>query len=284
MPNISKIVISFLFCFMMANQASAVVNFDKKERNLSLNYTSFMDYPPFGEYIVTPQQWGPAIESYETVFGTFAREFFSSLGVHHRLITDTDYDNLVRRVRAAEADIIFGVYYGTKKYDGLDFVLPAVIDNPVVLMMLPHNVDKVKSLDDLKKLKGAVFAQDKFNDFVKAKIENYDVIKERDSLEIFRKLFMGEIDYIFVSYYFGVAQSSNLGLRHKLSISKQAIWNMPMFIGVAKASPHHKSLLQSLMKFADKEQNRQLLNDALANKVKEYEQKSLRITPPIFTK
>ena len=204
--------------------------------------------------------------------------------MHYELITDKDYDNLIRRVRAADADVIFGIYYGTKKYDGLDFVLPAVIDNPVVLIMLPQNVDKVKSLDDLKKLKGAFFAQDKFNDFVKNKIEAYDVIKEKDSLELFRKLFMGEIDYIFASYYFGVAQSSNLGLRHKLSISKQAIWNMPMFIGVAKASPHHKSLLQSLMKFAEKEQNRKLLSDALANKVKEYEQKSLRITPPIFTK
>lgn len=284
MRNISKIVVSLVFCFMMANQAGAVVNFDSKERNLSLNYTSFMDYPPFGEYVVIPQQGGAATETYETVFASFAREFFTSLDVNYRLITDTNYDNLVRRVRAGDADIIFGIYYGTKQYDGLDYVLPAVADNPVVLMMLPQNVDKVKSLDDLKKLKGAIFAQDKFNDFVRNKINSYGVITEQDSLEIFRKLFMGEIDYIFTSYYFGVVQSSNLGLRHKLSISKQAIWNMPMFIGVSKVSPHHKSLLQSLMKFAEKEKNRQILSDALANKVKEYEQKSLRVTPPIFTK
>lgn len=284
MRCILRIVISLFLVFMMANQANAVVNFERKDNNLFLNYTGFMDYPPFGEYVVVPQKWGPPIESYEMIFNDFAKEFFASLGIQNRLVKDTDYDNLVRRVRAADADIIFGIYYGTKKYDGLDFVLPAVIDNPIVLMMLPHNVEKVKSLNDLKKLKGAIFTQDKFNDFVKSKINEYDVVKEQDSLEIFRKLFLGEIDYIFASYYFGVAKASELGLRHKLSISKQPIWNMPMFIGVSKASPHHKSLLQSLMKFADKEENRKILSDSLANKIKEYEQKSLRITPPIFTK
>jgi ABC-type amino acid transport substrate-binding protein len=220
----------------------------------------------------------------EDIFDEFAKEFFASLGIFHKLIKDTDYDNLVRRVRAADADIIFGIYYGTKKYDGLDFVIPAVIDNPVVLMMLPHNANKVKSLNDLKKLKGAIFSQDKFNDFVTSQMAEYDIIKEKDNLEIFRKLFMGEIDYIFATYYFGVAKSSALGLRHKISISKQPIWTMPMFIGVAKASPHHESLLQSLMKFTEKEANRKMLQDALANKVKEYEQKSLRITPPVFSK
>ncbi len=284
MGKIKNLFIMSAIFWGMINSAYAVVDFNKTDKNLVLTYTSFMDYPPFGDYHIKQERWGGITEKYETIFSNFATSFFNSLDISFKILKDKDYSNLVRRVRAGEADVIFGTYYNTKQYDGLDFVMPAILDNPVVLIMLPSNVNKVKSLDDLKKLKGAIFAKDKFNDFVNSELQKYDISTEEESLEIFRKLFVGEIDYIFATYYFSIAEASNLGLRNKLSISKQAIWNMPMFIGVAKASPHHKSVMQSLIKFSEKTENKKLLIDALANKVREYEQKSLRITPPIFSK
>lgn len=284
MSKIKNIFIMLTIFLGMTDSVYAVVNFNKTDKNLVLTYTSFMDYPPFGDYHVKKERWGGITEKYDTVFSSFAAKFFNSLDVHFKTLKDKDYSNLVRRVRAGEADVIFGTYYNTKQYDGLDFVMPAIIDNPVVLIMLPSNVNKVKSLTDLQKLKGAILAKDKFNDFVKSELEKYNISTEKESLEVFRKLFVGEIDYIFVTYYFGVIEASKLGLRNRLSISKQAIWNMPMFIGVAKTSPHHKSIMQSLINFSEKTENKKILTDALADKVREYEQKSLRITPPIFSK
>ena len=274
----------FFLCFFVGISlpANAVVNFETKDKNLEILYTSFVNYPPFGKYSKIRLNWNTSKEIYDSIFSKFANRFFEENKVKSQLVVSDDYETLIRQVRAGDIEILFGAYYNTKIYDGLDYVMPAVIDNPVVLIMMPKNVNKVKSLNDLQKLKGAIFANDMFNDFVNSEINKYKPIKENDSLEMFRKLFIGEIDYIFASYYYGVAEASSLGLISRISISKQPIWNMPMFIAVSKASPNHVSILQSLNHFIKNKENIQSLNNDLQNAIRELEQKSLHITPPVF--
>ena len=113
-------------------------------------------------------------------------------------------------------------------------------------------------------------------------IENKDKALT-EKIKMFKKLYNKEIDYIIASYYLGVIKASKLGLRSKLSFSKQAIWNMPLFIGVSKASKYHDSLMRSLIVYIESKENRDKFAKDLQNMVRKYEQESMRTVPPIFT-
>ena len=275
-------VVAFLSA-ILPQTSSAVVDFSPNRKQTTIRYTSFMDYPPFGVYNIKQLGYGQRREEYNSIFTNMINDFFKSNTLYPEFVGNTNYSDLVRQVRAGDVDIIFGIYYGTKIYDGLDYVMPAVIDNPVTIIMRPERVSEVKQLSDLQKLKGAKFGDDRFSDYVNSELEKFKLQTENDSTEMFKKLYNNEIDYIIASYYLGVIKASKLGLRGKLSFSKQALWNMPLFIGVSKASKYHDSLMRSLIVYIEKKENRDKFAKDLQDMVHRYEQESMRTVPPIFT-
>lgn len=284
MPFIKKFFLGIFFSFVLISSAWSYVNFEYSQRHWTLTYSGYTNYSPFGTYKRIKLPYSGYREEYTSTFSAFAQKFFADNNIEAQLRLDTDYLNLIRRVRAGEIDILFGAYYNTKRYDGFDFVMPALIDNHVILIMLPSNVGKVKNLEDLKKLKGAIWADDQYTDYVSNELKKFNLSEEKDNYEIFRKLFTQEIDYIIGTYYFSVAQAAELGLVGRLSFSKQPLWNMPIFIAVSKASANHKAIYQSLLKFVESKENKALFTDAMKKVVHQLEQKSMRTTPPVFTK
>ncbi len=280
MKNIWLMIFSLLF---LTQNAQAVVDFTPDKNKTTIKYTSFMDYPPFGVYTIRDLGYGLSRDEYASIFSNLINDFFQDSSMKSEFVGSLEYTDLVRQVRAGNIDIIFGIYYGTKIYDGLDYVMPAIVDNPVTIIMLPERVSEVKQLADLKKLKGAKFSDDRFSDYVSGELEQFNLLSESDANEIFKKLYNKEIDYIIASYYLGVIKASKLGLRSKLSFSKQAIWNMPLFIGVSKASKYHDSLMRSLIVYIENKENRDKFAKDLQNMVRKYEQESMRTVPPIFT-
>lgn len=278
-----KIFTAAVWAAVLPQTAEAVVDFNPNRQQKTVGYTSFMDYPPFGVYNIRKLGYGQSRAEYASIFTNMINDFFQTNSLHPEFIGSTDYSDLVRRVRAGDVDIIFGIYYGTKIYDGLDYVMPAIIDNPVTIIMLPERVGEIKQLSDLKKLKGGRFADDRFSDYVNGELEKLNLLSESDATEMFKKLYNKKVDYIIASYYLGVIKASKLGLRSKLSFSKQAIWNMPLFIGVSKASKYHDSLMRSLILYIEKKENRDKFARELQDMVRKYEQESQRIVPPVFT-
>ncbi len=282
--NCWKKILMLLFLGLLGPQnAWAVVDFTPDKNKTDIRYTSFMDYPPFGVYTIRDLGFGQSRNEYATIFHELIEDFFKNSSMRSEFVGNTDYSDLVRQVRAGDIDVIFGIYYGTKIYDGLDYVMPAIIDNPVTIIMLPERVGEVKQLADLQKLKGAKFSDDRFSDYVNGEFEKFKLQTESDPTQMFKKLYTREIDYILASYYLGVIKASDLGLRGKLSFSKQAIWNMPLFIGVSKASEYHDSLMRSLIVYIEKKENRDKFARELQEMVRKYEQKSMQTVPPVFT-
>ena len=148
--------------------------------------------------------------------------------------------------------------------------------------MLPHRIDEINTVEDLKKLKGGISDKERLSDYVASELDYFQVERFPDYDRLFEKLFKGEIDYAFVSQYSGLIAVSRLGLRNKVSFAKQMIWNMPLFIGVGKMSPNRKYLLPRLVKFCEDANNKQKLEQHLIKTINDIETKYLGAVPPNY--
>ena len=151
-------------------------------------------------------------------------------------------------------------------------------------MTLPSRRGEIKSLEDVKKLKGAILEKEILSDYVNEQMKDYDVIKIRDPNELFKKLFTKEIDYVFTGYYTGLIEASKLGLRNYVAFSKQIIWDIPLFIGVSKASKNRAFLIGRLGKYLEKKEVQEKFKKHLLNVIHEFEVLNNSITPPMYTK
>ncbi len=178
-----------------------------------------------------------------------------------------NYEETIRIGAKGAVDIALGIYSDTSLYEEWKIIYPAVIDNPVHLVMVPSRISEVKSIDDLKNLKGAIDSRDHFNDFVTDQLQNFNLEKLDNSEEIYRKLISGEIDYVFVTYWYGMAEVLKLGVQEMVSFSKKSIWNMPLFLGVSKMSQNRRFFSHQLTEWmkddAKREKFKQRIIEAL---------------------
>lgn len=167
------------------------------------------------------------------------------------------YEETLRTGAKGSADLALGIYSDTSLYEDWKIIYPAAIDNPVHLVMAPERISEVKTIDDLKKLKGAIHANDHFNDFVAEQLQNFNLEKIDNSEELYRKLITGEIDYIFITYWYGKAEALKLGVNNMISFSKKSIWNMPLFLGVSKMSVARKYFSHTLTEWMKDDETRE---------------------------
>ncbi|MFR8205704.1 MAG: hypothetical protein ACLU99_04745 [Alphaproteobacteria bacterium] len=85
-----------------------------------------------------------------------------------------------------------------------------------------------------------------------------------------------------VSQYYGLVEAIKLGLREQISIAKQTLWKMPLFIGVSKISPQRKLITQKLTRFSEDPKNQQLIEDYLKQMIADFEKEYNGVVPPTF--
>ncbi len=87
-----------------------------------------------------------------------------------------------------------------------------------------------------------------------------NIEKVDNSYDLFKKLFDKEIDYIIGGRYFYMIEASKLGLQNKISFSKQALWDMPLFIGISKTYRDRAYINQTLSKKLRNPKNSEKIN------------------------
>ena len=227
--------------------AQSIVTNKKESRTSTINVTSFPDYFPIG---------------YTAKEGNYQ-------------ILETVFTPAMKQI---------AMYYGTRRYSGLEYIFPAVLNNPVYIIMRPENIDKVSKPEDLKNLRGLYIAQEYFSDYMRDNFKNYNIKPIKTALEAYEKLFTGEADYIAGGYYYNYAEICRLGLRDYVSFSKTPLWNMPLFIGVSKASKKHVQIGKLLKKYVADEKFQQSINDTLKKLIYQVEVESQGVVPPMFVK
>lgn len=280
-----KYFIIFLFFFLALICASSVwafVMYDGKAKAeiKHVSYIGFADYPPFGE-VENPYQRNPGkfssvfkllIEHLEEVENfEFQAAFFSSA-----------YKNSVSMVRTGDVDLLLGMYSETKLYNGIELVYPAAFINPITIIMLPTRINEVKSVDDIKKLKGVRIEREIFSDYVEKQIENLNVTKVKTSYELFEQIFTKKADYIITSQYFGLIEASKLGLRNQISVAKQSLWQEPIFIGISKPSKNRAMLNQRITAFLSVPENREKIKQAIIDMVNNTDAQNTGIVQSTF--
>ena len=272
-----KFFLFVAFFSLISSSVFAQIEFEqiKSRTQEKLHVTGFFDYYPFGEY---------KNNVYDGVFKTFIKEFSDNARYDLDFLPiSKNYEDTVRDVAKGEADVLLGMYAETSLYGDMKFIYPAAIDNPIHLVMLPSSMPKVRTAQDLKNLKGAIHSHEHLSDYVKDKLEGFQLEYIDNSYDLYAKLMRGEIDYILTSIYFGTIETAKLGLRQQVVFSKQSLWNMPMFIGISKSSFHREYLSHMLSKMLEKPEVREKIKNHMIEIVDAVDAQYAGTVPPSFT-
>lgn len=272
-----KLFLFIAFFSLISSSCFAQIEFEqiKSRTQERLRVTGFFDYYPFGEY---------TYNDYDGVFKPFIKEFSDNARYSLEFLPVVkNYEDTVRDVAKGEADVLLGMYSETSLYEDMKFIYPAAIDNPIHLVMLPSSMKKVRSVQDLKSLKGAIHSHEHLSDFVQDKLEGFQLEYIDNSYELYAKLMRGEIDYVLTSIYFGTIETAKLGLRKQVVFSKQSLWNMPMFIGISKSSFHREYLSHMLSKMLEKPEIREKIKNHMIEIVNSIDAQYAGTVPPSFT-
>lgn len=276
MKKLKKILLLAVSAVFLAHAAAAQVQFGvpKKISSSILRTVSFPDYYPLGR---------TTSGHYEGLFDEFLLDFRTFANFTAELFRDDDYVETIRRGAKGRADIILGMYSDTSIYGDLKFIYPAAIDNPVHLVMLPSRIGEIKKIADLQNLKGAIDSREHWSDFVHDQMENFNLEKVDNSYDLYGKLMRGEIDYIFTTYWFGMAEMMKLGVQNLVTVSKKSIWNMPVFIGISKISVEREYLSHNLTQWLSRQEVRDKIKQRAIDILHQIEEENKGTVPPSYT-
>ncbi len=275
------ILLSLLVAFFSSNCFAFVKYEEKIAKRLvrEVKVTGFLDFIPYGYNITNPQ----GRQEYHTVFSPLLEIFKkdNNLQLTYKTRKKT-YDDFVQDVRRGDVDVLLGAYYNTEKYHGLELIYPAIISSPLTVFVLPNRVNDIKEIDDLKNLKGVRLADEPLNDFVKEQIAQYNIETVDKPYDLFERLFTKKVDYILVNHYRGLIEAAKIGLKNQISVAKQTIWNMPMFLAVSKFAKDRKMITKQLTTYCKNEKIKQQVLDNLNSIVTDIEKQYSGVVPPTF--
>ncbi len=279
------------FCFSLLNTINAAAQM-KNITNLAksseeIRVTGYMNYPPVS--FVEKYYYGKSQKLsylFRSVFEDIMDELKqnSNLKITYLYSPDTTDSKYLADINTGEIDIFLGAYYDTQKFQRVELIYPSILNNPVTIVTMPETSTKIKNLAQLKNMKGAVCTQDKFSDFVTKQLKEYNLEYIETPYQLFEKLYTGEIDFVFISQYFGIVEASKLGIRDYLSFSKQIVWNMPLFIGISQFSPNRKFLSQKLSSYSERPDSKVKIEKKLQDMIRQIELQNRGIIPPAYVK
>ncbi len=275
-------VFTFSVLTVLVHNALAFVRYEDKhpKKVTELHMTGYINYAPFG-WVDNPD--GVVYGQFHTVFQPMIDSFIKEANIKmHYDLQQKNFDDLAQKVRQGDIDFMVGAYYQTEMFKGLHLLYPAAMHNPITVFMLPNRINEVKTTDDLKKLKGVRYTGEYFSDFVEKKVAELNPMEVDTIYQMFEKLFTKEADYIISSYYFGMLEAIRLGLKKQIAPAKEALWNIPVFVGVSKTSRNRELISKRLTKYLNETQNTDMLKRNIQNVINDFEKKYEGVVPPTF--
>lgn len=271
------LIISFLISIQ---KGYALVREKSKtlEKSGHIDAVTFTDYPPFGQ-----KTTGVGVETLYKPFMDMIKETDKQ---EILITTRSNYKDLIYKVVNGDLDIVLGAYYDTEEYGGLELLYPSVLNNPIACVTLPERDLKILSKKDLQGLKGGIDGREHVSDYVKKELKKLNVQTFNDSEKLYEQLFIGNIDYILTSRYYGALEQAKMGIRDMVQMSKTAIWDMPLFIGVSSINKISKAKSNTVKLFLKKhgEEVREKINALIIETIRQADEKNRGTVPPSFVK
>ncbi len=140
--------------------------------------------------------------------------------------------------RDGSADVIFGIYFNDERATYLDYVRPAFMVDPVVVMVAKGKAFPFAGQDDLVGRKGVTNKGESYGVEFDAFIDEHLTIARSDGVDAaFEALLSGAADYMIVGLYPGIAEATMVGLQDKLEPLSPSLLAADMFVAFSKKSP-----------------------------------------------
>ncbi|MBQ9235740.1 MAG: hypothetical protein IJ738_02795 [Alphaproteobacteria bacterium] len=235
----------------------------------------YEDYPPFG--------WLDDNNRLQSVFGVIMDNLKTEINKDfiYRTYKQTE-ENWGEDVANKQLDIFLGAYNQSDKFERMQLMYPAILSNPVTFFMLTIRTGEVKTPEDLKRLKGLRYSGEVFTDFVENRLSELNLEPCDSFYDIFEKLFTRKADYVVTGYYFGMIEAIKSGLKNYIAISKQPLWNIPVFVGVSETSPHKDRIIRHIARYFNDKQVKNDVNEKLQDIIRQFERQYAGVVPPTF--
>ncbi|MBQ4400081.1 MAG: transporter substrate-binding domain-containing protein [Alphaproteobacteria bacterium] len=279
-----KFWIAVFAMLFMSTSAGAVNMVEVKSYlNVPINIIGIPDFPPFSYY----EDLGHDTYKYHSVFYEPLEKIFKKYDISYKVlrVKPEEVNNiklLMVKAKSGEAEAFIGAYADTKLFSGLEVIYPAVVSNPIHVITLPETQSKIKTLGDLKNMRGIACKTEYFSDFVLRKFKELNVSYVDSPFEAYKAVITGKADYMFGSMYYNRIMISRYGLGDYLKYSKNPIWNIPFFIALSKMMPvlsEYKKVFEK--EFANPEFAREV-KQAILESVNAEVDKNAGIVPPSF--
>ena len=280
-----RFIIYTLFCCLAALNPALAQHMVQKQGYLTedLYYTGLPDYPPFSQYLAEKQ----GIYSLESAFLKPIKDIAKKYDFKIKdeaMVERASLQTVILDIRSGKSQIFIGAYSDTKLFTGIHLIYPASVSNPIHVITLPDDQEKIKSSKDLAALRGVISKTEYVSDFVLRKIKPLNLTFAETPYEAYEKLFTGEADYILGGLYYNRIMASRYGIEQYLAYSKKPLFKIPVFVALSKVMPK----LSLYDKIFSQEFNKPEFGNAVKKEilriVEDEIAKNQGIVPPAFAK
>ena len=140
--------------------------------------------------------------------------------------------------RDGKVDIIFGIYFNDERATYLEYVRPAFMVDPVVVMVRKGKSFPFRGRQDLVGKKGVTNAGESYGpEFDAFMAQKLTVARSNGAAQGFKDLLSDKADYMIVGLYPGLADAAKADVKKQIEPLKTQLLKAEMFIAFSKKSP-----------------------------------------------
>ena len=249
-----KGMLATLLCLMMIGQAGAQIfyNDQVEERPIAppqrylycgtadnpIRVVSFMSYPPFGwkeTQLVQDVFQDRYIHRYYGMGIDLFRQFSSDYKLAVTFTNILNYQEARYALAQGYFDVLVTDYYDGETYKNIGFFHPGYVVNPIVIVSLKENTDKMEDLKDLIGKKGYIRKEEGFYDLYRKSIpDGVTITHMTGAKKAFFDLIQKKIDFILMSRYAYETEIRRFKIEDYVKHSAQPVFSPYIFMSYAK--------------------------------------------------
>lgn len=148
-------------------------------------------------------------------------------------------------IKKGTADVIFGIYYNDVRAKYMNYIEPAYMLDPVVLLVRKGRAFPFTEWSDLKGKRGVTNKGEsygpKFDEYM---AKNLNIIRGDGVGKCFQILLEGKADYMIVGLYPGMAEAKTLKVWDKMEPLPRQLSAFKMFVAFSEKSPCYEEYQQ----------------------------------------
>lgn len=199
------------------------------------------DYPPL--------IWAP--EGDEKLTGVAVEMLQLALkdsGIAVELLDLGSREKALEAVEAGQVDVMAGVFLSRERLRSLDFVYPPIMDVPSVFFVRRGAAFPYSGWQDLQGKRGAAQQGSRFGlSFDTYAADHLQLQRLSSGESALRKLLKGQLDYVVLERYQGLALAQQLGVDAQLDTLEGSFINAPLYLAISHNSVCNSPALRSAL-------------------------------------